>query len=233
MRRKLATLLIALALLVIAAIVFSRNFTLDDLIRHEVQLRDWIRGHPLRAFALGLGIYAVASIVPGTGGKSVVYGWLFGFWQALIIVNIGLTAGATVTFFFGRYMFHDALHSWFGAYLRKINEAFHRDGAFYLITLRLLHVPYTFVNYTMSATSMRPRTFWWATQLGLLPGNAVFVYAGVQLPTLSKLSQHGFASIVSLELTTALVLMGILPLLVRYTLRKFWPQLEMEADFQN
>lgn len=233
MKRKLLVLFAAVLLLAVIAFLFRRHLSLEQLIAHEDGLRQAIAAHGWRAFFLGFLLYVVASLVPGTIGKSLVYGWLFGFWQALLIVNVSLTAAATLTFWFGRFLFRDALYSRFGHYLLRVNAAIESDGPWYLITLRMLHVPFTFVNYAMSATSMKGRTFWWATQLGLLPGNAVFVYAGVHLPTLRRLQEHGLHGLISLPLLIALLLMGLLPLLMRTILHRFWPKLKEAADLAH
>ena len=37
----------------------------------------------------------------------------------------------------------------------RFDDAVRRDGAFLVIALRLMHVPFTFVNYAIGTTSMR------------------------------------------------------------------------------
>ncbi len=171
---------------------------------------------PSCAFWIGLAIYVVLSQVPGTTGKSIVYGWLFGFWRAMIQVNVALTAAALISFFISRYLFRDAIQSRFGYYLTRFDREVERNGGAYVATLRIMHFPYTFVNYAMGASSIRWTTFWWATQLGLLPGNVVFVLAGSRLPTLAAMSQQGGQAVLTPQLLAALALMSCFPFAVRW-----------------
>ena len=57
---------------------------------------------------------------------------------------------------------------------------------------------------------MRTSTFYWVSQLGMLPGTLIYINAGSELAKLETLSD-----ILSPTLTVSLVLLGIFPLLVR------------------
>ena len=58
-----------------------------------------------------------------------------------------------------------------------------------IFTLRLIpQVPFFVVNVAMGLTKMRLATFWWVSQLGMLPGTLVFVNAGTQLARIDSLS---------------------------------------------
>ncbi len=231
MKRKL--LILALIALAFGALYyFSRQVTLDQVAAEELRLRAFLRNHPATALLAGFLVYVAASLVPATSGKSLVYGWLFGFWQAVVLVNFGLTAAAVITFLFSRYVFADAIQSRFGLHLTRMNRALARDGGYYLVVLRLVHFPYTLTNYAMGVTSIRPGTFWWATQLGLLPGNLVFVYAGTQLPSLDELARHGLLHAVSPQLIVALVVVSLFPLLMRWAIRRAWPRLRPAASHE-
>ena len=78
---------------------------------------------------------------------------------------------------------------------------------------------YTFVNYTLGATSLRWTTFWWSSQLGMLPGNIVFVLAGAQLPSLKDLARHGLHAVFSPALLVAFALMAAFPFVVQHGVR--------------
>lgn len=218
MKRKLVPIIVLLAGLLLLVIVVESRFSWDELVTQESGLRARIAAHPLLAVLIGFVVYVLLSFVPGASGKSLVVGWLFGMWAGVVIVNVGLTLVAILTFLASRYLFRDAVQSRFGYHIQRIDDAIHRDGDSYLFMLRVLHSPYTVTNYAFGATSMRTGGFWWATQLGLLPGNIIFVYAGTQVPSLRQLADEGAASVFSWQLIGALVLLSAVTVLIRYTL---------------
>jgi uncharacterized membrane protein YdjX (TVP38/TMEM64 family) len=203
-----------LLLLIVASILTS--YRGDDawrwLVANERRLRHMLtEQRPLAGFFGGLAVFTALSLVPGLVGKSLAVGWLFGFWRSLAIVNISLTIAAMIEFGLTRFLLHDRIQSRFGLYLTRINRALELNGAFYLFSMRVAHVPYTATNYVMGATPMRPLPFWWATQLGLLPGNILFCYAGSQLPTLEEITTGGLTHLVSWQLWLAFILLAVFP----------------------
>ncbi len=220
MRRKL--LLLGVFILIVAALYLAvREYgQLETVAQFEVQLRGLVEGYPVASFAIGLLLYTVLSLIPGTTGKSFVFGWLFGFWQALLQANLGLTTAAVITFWLSRYVFRDVVQSKFGYYVKRFNNALDREGGYVVISLRMLHAPYSFVNYTMGTTSITTKTFWWSTQIGLLPGNVVFVLAGAQLPTLQDLLTKGAPAVFRPQFIAAFVLMAIFPWVIRWIVNR-------------
>ncbi len=222
--RRAIPLLALGALLAVAVWLALDRGTWQWLIEHEVLVRGWLtEEHPFGGFLLVFALFTLLSFVPGLAGKTMVVGWLMGFWPGLVIANVGLTLAAVGEFWLTRRFVREAVESRFGFYLRRTNSALERDGAFYLFAMRLAHVPYTLTNYVMGATRMSAAGFWWSTQLGMLPGNILFCYAGAQLPTLQDLSEHGVTSILTPQLVLAFVLLGTVPILLRWILRRVAP----------
>jgi uncharacterized membrane protein YdjX (TVP38/TMEM64 family) len=216
MKRKVIPLIAFISLVVLIAITAHRYLTWEQMVLHEDALRAGIADRPFLAVLIGFGIYVLVCLVPGTTGKSLVFGWLFGFLRGVLIVNLGLTVAALLTFFASRYALRDIVQSKYGYRLRRIDDAIQRDGASYLFMLRVLHCPYTITNYVCGATPMRASSFWWASQLGMLPGNIIFVYAGSQVPSVRQLADEGVWAVFSWQLVAALVLLSLLPILLRY-----------------
>jgi uncharacterized membrane protein YdjX (TVP38/TMEM64 family) len=190
-----------------------------QIVRQEIRLRSWISEHAITAFVAGFGVYILLSLIPGTTGKSFVFGWLYGFWQALVMVDFALTLAALIAFLFSRYVFLDIVQARLQRFHRWLSAAIERDGAFYLLAVRLMHAPYTLVNYAAGATGVRMRTFWWTTQLGLLPGTIVCVLVGARLPTLAELQDRGFWSLVDSSLIAAMLLIATMPFVIRLAMR--------------
>ena len=120
--------------------------------------------------------------IPGAAIMSLVAGALFGVLVGTIIVSFASTLGATLAFLSARFVLRDWVQGKFGERLRAIDEGLEKDGAFYLFTLRLIPVfPFFVINLLMGLTRIKTRTFFWVSQLGMLPATIVFVNAGTQI----------------------------------------------------
>lgn len=123
-----------------------------------------------------------------------------------------------------RFFFRDAILSRFGSRLETVNKNLDSDGPFYLFTLRLIPaIPFFVVNLVMGLTSMRLRTFWWISQIGMLPGTIVFVLAGASVPGIEELQAKGASSILSWKVLVAFAILGVFPLIAKQLLKLFKP----------
>jgi uncharacterized membrane protein YdjX (TVP38/TMEM64 family) len=220
-KRKLFILAIAAVLLAGLAWYVNNYISLDALAEQESRIRAYISTNPWRSFIIGFGIYAGLALVPGTGGKAIVYGWLFGFWQALLIVTVGLTFGGMVIFSLSRYLFQESIERRYTNFVALMNKHLEKEGAYYLLALRMAHVPYSIVNPVSGASRVGSWTFCWTTALGLLPANAIWAYVGVRLPSLRELASNGPGSLIDLPLIVAMVVCAALPHLVRWLISHF------------
>jgi uncharacterized membrane protein YdjX (TVP38/TMEM64 family) len=220
MMRRLLIFVVFVGALVVLYLLAREHLTWALFIEKEAGLRTWIEQNPWTGFAVCFTVYLGVSLIPGTTGKAIIAGWLFGFWRGIVLVNVGLTAAALLSFAISRYGLHDLVASRCGPRLARANDALEREGAGYLFVARVLHVPFCITNYVMGATRIRLGGFWWATQLGILPGNILYVYAGSQAPSLQELEEHGLLSLVSPGLIIAFVAISILPLLLRPLARR-------------
>lgn len=180
------------------------------------ELRSWYAANPLLAGALYFGLYvAVTGLsIPGAAVMTLAGGALFGFWYALVLVSFGSSIGATIAFLISRTLLRDWVQQRFGLQLRPVNEGFAKDGAFYLFGLRLVPLfPFFVINLAMGLLPIGTWRYYWVSQLGMLPATAVYVNAGTQLGQLDSL-----AGIVSAPLLISFALLGVFPLLARWTL---------------
>ncbi|MEJ7594861.1 MAG: VTT domain-containing protein [Planctomycetaceae bacterium] len=208
----------------ILSILASRHTSLDSLVHNERWLRTVIVANPFKSHIIVFFVYLLVSLVPGTAGKSIVLGWLFGLFSGVIIVNTALVAAAMTTFLLCRHYLQSVVRARFGPYLVPIQRRMKDDGALYLLTLRLAHAPFSIMNYAAGAgTDVPLTTFWWTTQLGLLPGNIVFVFAGTKLPSLEALVHRGPLSLLDGPLIAALSATFFLPWLARKLLQLMSP----------
>lgn len=202
--------------------ILARHYgSMDWLIENEARVRQWVEQNSVQAWFVGLTIYAAFSLVPGTAGKSVVFGWLFGFWKAVLMIDLGLTFAAIVSFVAARFFIADAVHSKFGGLIGRLNRGLEKDGGFYLLMMRLAHMPFSVVNYGAGATSVSLRTFAWTTMAGLLPGTMIMVFVGTRIPTLSDIANKGAWELLDPMLYAILVAAIVFPSLIHWAIRYF------------
>ena len=76
-------------------------------------------------------------------------------------------------------------------------------------------------------------TFWWVSQLGMLPATIVYVYAGSTFPSLRELADKGIGQVWNWQTILALVLIGTLPIALRALLNAWRPAEQSSANAQN
>ena len=222
----LVATLVGLAV-VIGYVRLGDVLTLAYLATQEVLLRDYQQQHPQLIYVLAFAIYVVVTglSIPGATVLSLLIGWFFGWLPGVVLVSFASTAGATVAFLLSRYLFRTALHDKFGQRLQQFNEALKREGPFYLFTLRLIPaIPFFVINVVMGLTPLKTSTYWWVSQLGMLPATIIYLYVGSSVPTLAELAARGTSGILSFRILFALALLGLFPLLSRYVLSKIRDQ---------
>ena len=189
--------------------------------RIHARLGDWqsfAGDHPVRAVAMFAVVYiAVAALsLPVTPLLTMTAGALFGRWFGAGLSAASATLGGCVAFSVSRYLFAEGLRQRYGERLRTMEAEIARGGAAYLLTLRLMPVvPYWLVNLLMGLTPMRLRTFAAVSLVGMLPGS--FVYANLGT---SAARVESFEGLVSWEVFAALALLAVVPLALRWALRR-------------
>ncbi|MDA7880146.1 TVP38/TMEM64 family protein [Mariniblastus sp.] len=198
----------------------SRSYlNLDYLAQQETQLKEFFQSNPLLVYAVAFLIYvAVTGLsIPGATALSLLYAWFFDFASGLILISFASTAGATIAFLISRYLFRDWFQKRFHDRVVTINEAMDREGNLYLFMMRLIPIfPFFVVNAAMGLTKIRIFTFWWVSQIGMLAGTILYVYAGSRIPDLATLQEEGIKSVFSgsqlLQLTLAFAMLGTFPI---------------------
>jgi len=214
MKTKIIIAVIFVALIA-AFFIFDlgQYFSLDYLKEQKDALNQFYNDNPFLMLAIFLLIYiAVAALaLPAATLLTVAGGALFGFWTGLIVVSFASSIGATIAFLLTRYLFHDAIQAKFGDRLKAINDGIEREGAFYVFGLRLVPLfPFVVVNSVLGLTKLKTITFYWASQLGMLAGTAVYVNAGTQLAEIETLGD-----IASPKLILSFAMLGLFPIIAK------------------
>ncbi|WP_017223310.1 FAD-dependent oxidoreductase [Moritella dasanensis] len=155
--------------------------------------------------------------LPGAVLLTLLGGGLFGFGYGLLLISFASSIGATLAFLVSRYLLRDYVQNKFGSRLDAINKGVEKEGDFYLFSLRLIPVfPFFLINILMGLTKISTRSFYLVSQIGMLAGTAVYVWAGTQLSEINSLS-----GIASPSLLGALALLGIFPWVAKRGLALF------------
>jgi dihydrolipoamide dehydrogenase len=211
-RKKLLLLaLIAAAIAAFFAFDLKQYLSLESFQASRDRIDAFYAAHPWQTAAAYFAIYvAVAALsLPGAAIMTLVGGAIFGVVAGTVLVSFASSIGALLAFLASRFLLRDWVRARLGERLRAIDDGIAREGAFYLFALRLVPVfPFWLINLAMGLTAIRAWTFYWVSQLGMLAGTVVYVYAGTQLGQFR----------LSAGLVAAFVLLGIFPLLAKKAL---------------
>lgn len=219
MNKKLILGLLFVGLIIFLGANFGQHLTLENAKAQQLALADYINEN----FVIAAATYFIAYVaitafsVPGAAVVTLLGAALFGFWTSLILVSFASTIGATLAFLSSRFLLRDWVQSKFGDKLHAINQGVEKDGAFYLFSLRLIPVfPFFLINLLMGLTPISVARFYFVSQLGMLPGTAVYLNAGTQLAQIESLS-----GIVSPSVLVSFALLGLFPVIAKWVMAKF------------
>ncbi|MFQ1656593.1 FAD-dependent oxidoreductase [Aeromonas veronii] len=195
------------------ALDLGRYLTLDALQAQQAAVAQWVDSHFVSASLLFVLIYVLSTALSLPGASLLTLGGsaVFGVAWGLLLVSFASTLGATLAFLSARFLLRDWVTARFGDKLATFQSGMAKEGAFYLLSLRLIPIfPFFLVNLLMGLTPIRVSTYYWVSQFGMLPGTFVYVLAGSEL---GQLTSTG--NILSPGLMVALTLLGLMPWLVK------------------
>ena len=220
-------LLVVVAAAAIAAFFLldlDTYFSLSFAKERQADFRALYSSRPFLVAGTYFGVYVlvVALNLPGALVMSLAGGALFGLWMGILLISFASSLGATLACLAARYLLRNTVRKRFSDTLAKVDQGLEREGMFYLFSLRLIPViPFFAINLVFGLTGMRPATFYWVSQLGMLPGTIVFVNAGKELGKIDSLQ-----GILSPGLILSFALLGLFPL----AMKKLLPVLRRKQD---
>jgi pyruvate/2-oxoglutarate dehydrogenase complex dihydrolipoamide dehydrogenase (E3) component/uncharacterized membrane protein YdjX (TVP38/TMEM64 family) len=233
-------LVVLLAIAAVVGLFFvaggHRYLSFENLNAQQAALREWRAAHPAGAAAAFFAAYvAITGLsIPGATLLTLLAGALFGLLWGTVLVSFAASMGATLAFLASRFVLRDWVQARYGAQLQAVNRGVEKEGGFYLFSLRLIPaVPFFVINLAMGLTPMRVRTFYWVSQLGMLAGTLVYVYAGTQLGRIDSLKD-----VLSWQLVAAFLLLGFFPLIAKkildaYKARRVYARWKRPARFER
>ena len=214
--RIVLVLLIATAVAAFFLFDLGSYLSLDALKARQAELAAFVERRPAAAiggfFVLYVAVTALS--LPGAAIMTLAAGAIFGLLLGTVVVSFASAIGASLAFLSSRYILRDWVRGRFGKRVEAIDKGLAKDGAFYLLTLRLIPAfPFFLINLAMGLTAMKLATFYIVSQVGMLAGTIVFVNAGTQLAGIES-----SGDILSPALIGSLVLLGIFPLTAKAAL---------------
>ncbi len=207
--RKLVFGGLILVLFGVALAFGGHALSLVGLHRHEATLRLTVARHPIASFIIYFAGYVAATALsfPGAIILTLGAGALFGVIEGTLLVSFAASIGASLAFLTARFLLRDFALARFPGLFARIDQGVARDGAWYLVSLRLVPaVPFVAVNLLAGLTTLSLRQFYVASQIGMLPATMIYVNAGASLATLGT---HG--AILTPRLILGLLLLAALP----------------------
>ncbi len=220
---------LAIALAAFFALDLGSYLTIENLKSRQTELAALVGQRPLLMIGGFFLLYVAATALslPGAAILTLAAGAIFGLGLGTLIVSFASVIGASLAFLSSRYLLRDWVKGRFGQRVKSIDQGIEKDGAFYLLSLRLIPAfPFFLINLAMGLTAMKLATFALVSQIGMLPGTLVFVNAGTQLARIESSS-----GILSPALIGSFVLLGLFPLLAKFGLGK-WKRRRVYAGFK-
>ena len=216
-KKLLQRLLIVFAIIALVVLFkvlgLGQYLTLDYLKASQDKFAQLYTNNRFAVIAAYMTVYIIVTALslPGAAVMTLAGGAMFGFWIGLVVVSFASTIGATFACLVARFLLRDWVQNKFGEKLSTMNKGIENEGAFYLFSLRLVPIfPFFVINLAMGLTTMRLVTFYWVSQIGMLPGTMVYVNAGKELSKIESLS-----GILSPGLIISFVILGLFPITVK------------------
>jgi uncharacterized membrane protein YdjX (TVP38/TMEM64 family) len=200
--------IILLLSLSLGYIIGWHNLTNLSFIQHQVgTLGFWFS-----MIALGAYIAVILTYIPA-GPMSFVCGALFCFWTGSVLVLAAATVGATICFAIARTLGQKKLEVWLetkNSKLQIYNARLEKHGFVTVLILRLIPIfPFNGLNIGLALSKVTTRDYIIGTAIGIIPGTAIYGYAGSSLTKPNALSL-----LIAAGLVAALAL--LFPLFNRY-----------------
>jgi len=212
-KRLIIVTVIAAGVATFFALGLGDYLTLDYLQASRTQVVQYVAAAPLRSSAMFFAIYVLVTSLslPGAAVLTIASGAIFGLGWGLLLASFASSIGATIAFLVARSLLGEWVQRRFGVYLAPVDRGLQRDGNFYLFTIRMVPVfPFFVINLLMGLTRIGVVPFYLVSQVGMLPGTFVFVFAGTQLANV-----HAVGDVLSPGMIGALTLLGVFPLAAR------------------
>ncbi len=148
------------------------------------QARDYLLSFGLAKAAviyLAVYIFSLRPFIPVPPTlMTIAGGFTFGPWLGLLLVVIGATLNASLSFLLARWLGKEHVDKIAKGWLSRLNQALGRADFKALLLIRLSPIgpPFDAVSYAAGLLEVRFWNFFLATAIGILPATFAYVYLG-------------------------------------------------------
>lgn len=161
--------------------------TFESLKENHAFLETTIQNHPFwyGVLAVLFLITVTAFSLPVTTMVCLAIGYLFPFPISTFMVIFSLSCGGSLLFLSVKMGITDNFFCYYEKYIHKFESGMERYGQLYLIMVRFIPViPFWMVNIICGLIDVSTKRFIWTTIIGIIPGSAIYTYAGNSLELL-------------------------------------------------
>lgn len=221
-KRWLPLLILPLLVGAFYALGLQHLLSLENAKAQQMNLLAFRDAHPLLTISLFPIAYCLMGVlpVPLAALTAVICGALYGVPGGTLLIALSAPTGACTGFLTARYLLRREVQTRYAAQVQHINQGLARDGALYLLSLRLVPVlPYFIVDLLFGLSNMRLRTFFLVGLVGMAPGALVLTNAGRELSQIKSLEDL-FSPTIVLSLLAVAALPWVLKLVMRFMRRQ-------------
>ena len=182
-------------------------------IEHFQVLKDKVADNYLLYYSAFFLLYFFISLfaLPVAAILCLVIGALFGFFPGILLASFASSLGALLCFLTARFLFRDFIAKKFKKSLNIVNKGISKDGIYYLFFVRMTPIfPFFLINVLFSVTKIKPQSFYFVSQLGMLLGTSLFINAGTQLSRINSVKD-----VLNKYVIISLILIATLPLIIK------------------
>ena len=219
------------AVAVVLYLQFGEYASLEYIKEQQTAFKEYYEDNKAKILAIFFVSYVIATALSLPSAATIMTllaGALFGLFVGVLVVSFASSIGATLAFLVARFVLGESLQKKYGDKLQKINDGIAKEGNFYLFTMRLIPAfPFFLINILMGLTTLPAISFYWVSQLGMLAGTVVFVFAGTQLASIDSIG-----GILSPGLIAAFVALGVFPLAAKKAIAFVHRRVHKDSDHE-
>ena len=115
---------------------------------------------------------------------------------------------------------------------KTFDDKVETHGFSILMYLRLMFMPYTYLNFAAGLSKMKYRDFFWSTLIGIIPGLVVITFLAVAVKKLLLTYKHP-ADALTPDIIFPVLLFGFsffIPAIIKHFRQKFYITKEIEKE---